>query len=458
MKKYILMLLALVFLLGITPVARAAFDDSGIKTKYIYLCDANSPDVSLYEKNADAQACPASTTKILTCIIALERGGLDDEVTVGDEVTRGFTSKSSLMGLSAGETVKLRDLLHGIMLVSGNDAAAAIAVHIGGSMDGFASIMNEKAASLGMVNSHFVNAHGVDKDEHYTTARDMAKVASYALQNKDFRDIVSKRTYDIAPTNKNKDGYHLENTNRLVHTRAEDETNMEYRYAIGIKTGDTPNAQRCLIAAAEKDGVTLVSVQLYDEDRYERFNIAKRLFDWGFENYRTLSASELNLETVVSVPVKNYSFDDDIQDGLLQLNVDLAGQTIPRTADEVNTLKENAAAITASVMPIGEVSAPIQAGDLVATVAYQYEGKTLFTANAYASRDVKAMGTDVAITPEAPFVATPIAKKGTAGPWLFIILMLVLIAIVIFVIAVLRNRNKRRRNRRRTVYAYRGRR
>jgi D-alanyl-D-alanine carboxypeptidase (penicillin-binding protein 5/6) len=459
LKKWICALLALLILLCAAPAALATFDpEAETSTKHIVLMDANSGSV-LYEKNGEDRAYPASTTKIMTCILALENGNLDDKVTVGDEVQRGFYSQSSMMGLHPGETLTLRDLIYGLMLISGNDAAAAIAVHISGSTEAFAELMNQKAASLGMNDTHFVNPHGVHKEDHYTTAHDMARLAAYALQNADFRAIVSKGSYNVPATNKDKDGYQLENSNKLVHTKSDSSDSYEYRYAIGIKTGDTDAAGRCLIAAAEKDGVTLVSVQYNDPDSNYRFKLAADLFDWGFANFSTVDASTLGLPSTVDVTVKNCSFDDET-DGLLTLNVDLTDKKIARLSSELNRIKDSVSSITTSVATIGELTAPVKKGDKLATVSYQFEGKTLFTADAYASRDVQAMGGGVVNTPGVPQLENPTPRGGSAGPWLFIILVAVVILLIVVGIAALRNRRsvRRRRSRRATTYAYRGRR
>ncbi len=458
MKKYICALLALLMLVYTAPFALATFDpDAQTSTKCIVLMDADT-GTALYEKNADERAFPASTTKIMTCLVALENGNLDDEVTVGEEVQRGFYSQSSMMGLTPGEKLTLRDLIYGLMLVSGNDSAAAIAVHVGGSIEGFADLMNQKAASLGMTGTHYVNPHGVHKEEHYTTARDMAKLASYALQNKDFRAIVSRGSYDIPATNKNHSGYHLENSNKLIHTKPDATDNYEYRYAIGIKTGDTDAAGRCLVAAAEKDGVTLVSVQFNDPDSNYRFQLAASLFDWGFNNFTEVEASTLGLPSTVEVPVKNSSFDDETG-GLLTLNVDFTNKKIASLSSELSRIKDNVSSITTSVATVGELTAPVKKGDKLATVSYTLDGKTLFTADAYASRDVQAMGGGVVNTPGVPEIEQPTPRGGSAGPWLFIVLVAVVILLIVVGIAALRNRRtlKRRRSRR-VTYAYRGRR
>lgn len=449
--------MALLLLVCTAPVALATFDpEADTTTKHIVLMDADTGSI-LYEKNADERAYPASTTKIMTCILALENGNLDDEITVGEEVERGFYSQSSMMGLNPGETLTLRDLIYGLMLVSGNDAAAAIAVHISGSTEEFANLMNQKAASLGMNDTHFVNPHGVHKEDHYTTAHDMAKLMAYALQNKDFRAIINKGSYNVPATNKDSDGYQLENSDKLIHTK-EGNDSYEYRYAIGGKTGDTDYAGRCLVAAAEKDGVTLVSVQYNDPDSNYRFKLAADLFEWGFANFATADASTLGLPATVDVTVKNCSFDDETS-GLLTLDVDLAGKKIARLSSELARIKDNVSSITTSVAMLGDLAAPVKKGDKLATVSYQFEGKTLFTADAYASRDVQEMGGGVVNTPGVPQLDNPTPRGGSAGPWLFIILVAVVILLIVVSIAALRNRRSiRRRRSRRTTYTYRGRR
>ncbi len=456
MKRFICAALVLITLCT-AFAAQAAFDPSAsIGTKFVVLMDADSGAV-LWSQRGDERAYPASTTKILTCILALENGNLDETITVGREVERGFSSKSSLMGLSPGETLTLRDLIYGIMLVSGNDAAAAIAVHIGGSTEGFADLMNAKAADLGMENSHFVNPHGVQKEDHYTTALDMAKLMSYTVKNKDFRAIIAKRTYEIPPTNRNRRGYQLENTNKLVHTKPEADSSMEYRYALGGKTGDTDAAGRCLVAAAEKDGTTLVSVQLNDPDANRRFSLAAELFNWGFANFASIDAIELDLADTVEVPVKNCSFDDETG-GLLTLKVDLSNKRISQLADEIERIKQNPSAITTSIITEGELTAPIAKGDLLAKVSYLFEGATLFTADAYAIRDVEKMGGGVLKThAPAPTIEEAIPRK-SKGPWLFYGLVAAAVLLLAGLAVFLKNRRGSRRKRVRRTHFYSGRR
>lgn len=458
-KNIICFGLALLLLLGVyTPsLAYTEEDLAKLSTKYIMLVEASSGAI-LLEKDADTRAYPASTTKIMTCILALELGDLDEEITVGPEISRGFTSKSSLMGLRENETIQFRHLLYGMMLVSGNDAASAVAVHLGGTIEGFADIMNAKAKELGMTNTNFVNPHGVHKEEHYSTARDMATLAVYAMKNSDFRHIVNSRTHDVKATNRNKNGYHLENTNKLIYTKADKES-FEYRYAIGIKTGDTDYAKRCIVAAAEKDGITLISVQLYEETQDDRFALSARLFDWGFQNFASLSVASLNLSDTIEVPVKNYSFEDAISanGGMLTLNIDLEGKTISKSKAEIQDIQDNISSIAPTIVSGGDLSAPIEEGELVAKIAYKYNGETLFTADAYASASVAEMGGGIMETPGVPLIVDT-NDGNEASPWPFILLVLAVILILGVVIIILRNKNRRTKRVRRRSRTYRGRR
>lgn len=222
----------------------------------------------LYAKTAHEKLPMASTTKIMTAILAIESGNLDALVTIPKEA---YGVEGSSMYLRLGEQISLRDLIYGLMLVSGNDAAVAIAIHVGGSLAGFAALMNAKAEVLGAHNTHFVTPNGLHDQEHYTTAYDLARIASYAMQNETFREIVGTTYYrtttgEITRTVKNK--------NKIL---------WEYEGGNGIKTGYTTAAGKCLVFSAERDGILLVGVVLNCPDM---FPAAKRLLDYGFETYK----------------------------------------------------------------------------------------------------------------------------------------------------------------------------
>ncbi len=445
----------LVFLLEILPSsALAEYDPNEIKTKYVVLMDAATGNV-LFEKNADERAFPASTTKILTCIIALEEGDLDEVVTVGENVE----NRGSRMCIVRREKLTLRDLIYGMMLVSGNDAARAIAEHLAGSEAAFADMMNAKAASIGMTGSHFVKPNGLHNDDHYTTARDMAILTRYAMRNSDFRAIVSRDVYEVPPTNKDSDGYILENTNKLIYKKADDTESYVYKYATGVKTGDTDQAGRCLVASAEKDGVELIAVLLgdyeYKVSATYRFETAAKLFDWGFENCISISASELGLPDIVEGTVSNASFEDP-ENGRLNLIADLKDKKISGLKTTIQAIKENASSITMTPA-VGKLIAPIKKGDRVGTVSYQYEGRTLLEADLVASRDVIELQTAATSSPSGTPLITDNNENGDGNSsLLFWILSGAALLIIIAVIGIIiKNSGRKRRRKLRSYYVYR---
>lgn len=226
-------------------------------------------------KNYNVKLPMASTTKVITAAIAVNSDKLDDVVTIPKEACG---VEGSSIYLREGEKISLRDLVYGLMLRSGNDAAEAIALYLGGSIDGFAVMMNDYARNLGANNTNFVNPHGLHDDSHYTTAYDLAIMTAKALENAEFRKIVSCKSYKIES-----DGYetrYISNKNKML--------NM-YDGAIGVKTGYTKVAGRCLVSAAERDGVTAISVVLNEPNMWEK-SISN--LDYAFNNCRSLRIGE----------------------------------------------------------------------------------------------------------------------------------------------------------------------
>ncbi len=214
----------------------------------------------LFEKNADSRSLIASTTKIMTAIVVIEHCEPDEIVLVGSE---SVGIEGSSMYLEAGKEYRVEDLLYGLMLASGNDAATALAVHCGGSVEGFAELMNEKADSLGMDSSNFVNPHGLDHEDHKSTARDLAVLMAHCMESERFCEIIGTQTHKVGEL-------YYTNHNKLL---------TQYEHMIGGKTGYTRSSGRSLVTASEKDGVTLVCVTLGAPDDW---NDHKKLFDWGF--------------------------------------------------------------------------------------------------------------------------------------------------------------------------------
>lgn len=475
MKRIFSILLAAVLLLAPASAFADNFDYASIPTPHILVVDADDLNHVFYERAADEQAYPASTTKIMTCILAIESGNLDDTVTVGDEVTP-FTNYSSLMGLKSGETVTLRDLIYGLMLVSGNDAAAAIAVHVAGSIDAFVNLMNQKAQSLGMTGTHFQNPHGVQNEKHYTTARDMARLMSYAMQNQDFCAIDKTITYTVQPTNMDSNPKVLSTTNRLLSAVAGDPVNTVYPFAIGGKTGDTDAAGKCFVAVAERDGARVIIVlfgdkaEMYGGDsvtnNLARFVNAAKIFDHVFNNeYAVATAEQLNVPTSFTTPVGNGRA-EDLTDGQMTMTADVSQLAVRASVAKVNTYLASAAAIQTQLHLNEGLQAPILAGQSVGTVDYVLSGTVLFTAELKAAHEVQvsmnAAGTSTgtADAQESPFAptTTPLIDKGrkewgTQDVLILILVLLIALLIALVVVFVISERKRRYERKRRRAKA-----
>ncbi|GAA5415411.1 D-alanyl-D-alanine carboxypeptidase DacB [Paraliobacillus ryukyuensis] len=286
-KKIVIIMVCLMF---ISPTSSMAKPD--VTARNAILINQENGEV-LYEKAAHDQHLIASITKIMTAIIAIESGKLDEEVTISHEAA--YTEGSSIY-LKEGEKVKLRDLVYGLILRSGNDAATAIAEHVGGSVEGFAYLMNEKAAWLGMNESHFDNPHGLDSETHYSSAYDMAVLTKYAMNNDTFVEITGAKSY-----HSEKRKYAWGNKNKLL--------TQYYPYTIGGKTGYTKAAGRTLVSIAKKDNTTLIVVTLQDPDDWKDHI---RLYNWGFDHYAKTSSNQ-SVHTLHEGESYQYTFRSIIQ-------------------------------------------------------------------------------------------------------------------------------------------------
>jgi len=231
--------------------------------------DVNSNRI-LYSKNMDEKMAMASTTKIMTTLVAIESGRLDEKVTISK---RASYMEGSSIYLREGEVHTVNDLLYAIMLRSGNDAATAVAEHIGGSAEGFAEMMNKKAREIGANNTRFANPHGLDAEGHYTTARDLALITSYALKNPLFSTIVSsKKKVMEGPPSENWDRVMI-NKNKML---------WQFDGGDGVKTGFTKKAGRCLVSSATREGMRLVCVVLNCGPMWDE---SSALLEYAFKNY-----------------------------------------------------------------------------------------------------------------------------------------------------------------------------
>lgn len=334
----------------------------------------------LYSKNLDERVFPASLTKIMTGIIALEQGNMGDTVSATYEALKNITMEDSQMGLLIGEEITMEQLVNAMLVHSANDASNVIAIHLAGSIEKFVEMMNQKAKELGMTGTNYVNACGSHDDNHYTTARDLAILTKYAMQNEQFREIVKKIIYKIPPTNKFANERTLVNTNLFLSTIRS--TYYYYPPAIGIKTGHTSQAGYCLVSAATYSDIELMAIVMNcqnvdtKEQAYSYLD-SKALFDFGFENY--LNQPIAAVGDIVS-DQKVYEAKDDMRVALTVEN-DVSALIPNKTgsADEVETKVE---------LP-EQLNSPITKGDVLGKVTYMYKGIQVGSANLVATNDVE---------------------------------------------------------------------
>ena len=307
------------------------------------LIDARDGRV-LYEKDADTPRPMASTTKIMTAVVALESCDVNESIEIADEAVG---VEGSSIYLQKGERMTLLELLYALLLQSANDAAVAIAVGVGGSVGNFADMMNEKAMSLGLTSTHFENHNGLDADGHVTTARELALLTAYALKNPTFAEIVA--TYKRKISGPNGTVRLVVNHNKLL--------NM-YDGCVGVKTGFTKKSGRCLVSAACRESLTLVSVTLSAPDDWRDHTA---MLNYGYENYccEILCDEGGFIETLPVI--------GGVQDSLLCVNCDYVAATLPRDHDE----------ITVDVQLPQMIYAPVSAGDIVGHVTYKCDGKVI---------------------------------------------------------------------------------
>ncbi len=278
MRRILSVFVAMIFILY-TPVAlseSADFDASSLVSQACILVDAYTGEV-LFEKDADSKRSPASITKIMTLLIAINKSDPDEIVTI-PACVEDIGLNSTRVPVYHGEKMPMRDLWYGLIFKSGNDAANAIAELVSGSVDKFVEEMNEWAEKLEMTNTHFANPHGYTQEGHYTTARDMAKLTQYALDNDLFREITFSREYTMCATS-------LRDEYTILHNYAitEPTSSDYYQYARGIKTGYTIDAGQCYVGAGQKNGKELIVVLMKcGWTKPEKWTDARRLLMFGF--------------------------------------------------------------------------------------------------------------------------------------------------------------------------------
>lgn len=247
-----------------------------INSRAAIVYDRNSGQI-LFGKNENEKRKMASTTKIMTAIIVIENSHLDDIVAIS---SKAAGTGGSRLGLHTNDKISVKNLLYGLLLCSGNDAAVALAEHVGGTVSGFAELMNQKCSDLGLISTHFVTPHGLDNEEHYTTAYELAIITNYALKNDIFRKVVGTKNYTITINNSSKT---LSNTNELLG-------NLDGVY--GVKTGFTNGANRCLVTAVKRDQLDIICIVLGADTKKDRTKDSIELIEYVFQNFEPVNIKE----------------------------------------------------------------------------------------------------------------------------------------------------------------------
>ncbi|MBQ4145181.1 MAG: D-alanyl-D-alanine carboxypeptidase, partial [Clostridia bacterium] len=330
------------------------------------LIDAKSGNV-LFESGGDKAMYPASTTKVMTALVALEavkRGEikLTDVIEITEEMLDNMDPDGTNMALKAGEIISFEALLYGLMIPSGNDAAIAIAYMVAGGIEPFVEKMNQRAAEMGLKDTHFENPHGLHDENHYTTALDMAHIAKVAMENEIFRNTVDIAHIKIPPTNKTEEERYYINTNGLISAMRY--SNYYYPKSTGIKTGYTSQAGNCLVASAEEKGEELISVIFGAEGIDNSHNDSKRLFEYGFNNFEKIAHVFKN-QIVGEVDVKQ----GRSKDSVTLSSVDNIEVLVP------NGTKRDQLEIRLNLPEY--IYAPVEKGQLVGSVAVYLDGQYL---------------------------------------------------------------------------------
>lgn len=328
----------------------------------------NSTNAVLYNKNENQKVYPASTTKILTAIIVLEKCNLNDVVTASDTAVMNVPEGYTTAEIKVNEQLTVEQLLELLIVCSANDAANVLAEHVGGSIDNFVSIMNTKLNELNLTNTHFTNPYGLHDENHYTTAYDLAYLMKYCLKNDTFKKLAGKASCSIPATNLHEPRIY-DSTNELL---VPDNANY-YKYLVAGKTGFTSQAKECLVSSAYRDDLEFICVALGSDSR---FSDTKKLFQYGYSNYSVQKI--VNKDSIVTnLQIRNASYTTKDLDLLAtdEISALMNNQENPLNVEPKITLKEN-------------ILAPIEEGTILGKATYEINGVE-YSTNLVASHSVE---------------------------------------------------------------------
>lgn len=430
--------------------AVVSLSDSGQLTqtaKAVIVYELNS-DTMIYTWNPDGKIYPSSMVKLMTALVAIENGNLDDKVVVTKRALSYVQIGSVSAELVAGEELTLEDLLYCMMAASANDAAVVIAEHIGGTQDGFVDMMNQRAQELGCTGTHYSNAHGLHDEETYTTARDVCRLLDTALENETFRTLFSAKTYTVPATNKSEE--RAIHTSNYMMSNAVDKRYLDDRVT-GGKTGATTEAGRCLAATAEGGGMDVLTIVMGAEATYEEGGLSLKTFG-SFEETTTL----------LDYVFENFEYRQIFSDGQT-----ISQFSVENGANSVVTRPEKTAS---TVLPVdldeskltwiygdttAAVTAPVAEGQKLSTIQVWYGSKCLAQSDLVAANAVAVY--QAPVTPEVP------DTEDDSGSWTLLLWICLGIAGVVLLINLVNlarkgirkarlnaRRRRRRENRRRS--------
>lgn len=415
-------------------------DGPAISAQSAIVMDVDSGTV-LYAKNIHEMLYPASTTKIMTCLLAVENAVMNENVEFSYDAVFGVPRDGSNMGIDVGEILPMEDCLYGILVGSANEVAAAVGEHIGGDTETFLQMMNDRAKELGCKNTNFMNANGLHDDNHYTTAYDLALIARAFFSNDYLANIANTPRVHFEPTATQPDDFYLNNKNKLVSGE------IKYEYYLGGKTGYTNDARQTLVSCAEKDGMRLVCVVMKEETP-DQFNDTVTLFNYGFSNFKKVKVSEVETKYTV----ENSGFF-------------ATGQDVFGNSKSILQLDENACIVIPATAEFTDVESTISYDNLdnnqVANITYTYNDVFVGNVSVNITENTEVYDFDSASVPTGN-----VAIVNVKYVILWVILIAVILSVIFFIARYINQyhfggkkgrmaKKRRRRNVQRSVSPYR---
>ncbi len=352
----------------IEEVSTEVSEEPKVYSRSAIVFDRNTKSI-LYEKDINTKRAMASTTKIMTCIIILENGNLNDTVKISQ---KSANTGGSRLGLKKNDSITVKDLLYGLMLRSGNDAAVALAEYMSGSIEEFANLMNEKAKTLGLTNTHFVTPHGLDDENHYTTAYELALLTDYALNNSTFSKIVNTKNYTITINGYSKA---LNNTNEL----------LGYLNGVnGVKTGFTGNAGRCLVTSCVRNNFNIITIVLGADTKKIRTTDSIHLIEYAYNNFE-----QKNVKTLIEKEFKTW-LDSNLNKIIVNKSYNSLNLNLSNSEKEnlIVIKKSEINDISIDIHSISYLEAPVYKGTKIGVLEVKSNEKTLLSIDIIASNDV----------------------------------------------------------------------